>query len=93
MPGAIGPDDRHFRVDVRFGLVERGPALMEGDEDRAAGEPEAALRVLLTDDARIRRQVPERAELRIPVAGLDDLVEVALPWGLERVATRVPDAP
>ena len=58
VPCAIWPDDRHLGVDVRLGLVERSLALVEGDEDRAAGKPEAALRIFLTDDARIRRQVP-----------------------------------
>ena len=91
--GAERADGGHLRVAVGLRLRERVLALVERDEHRPAGEREAALRVLVADDAGVRRQVAVGSELGVPVARRLDLVEVARPGRLERVEARVPHAP
>ena len=90
---AVGTDDGHLGVAVGLGLLEGVLALVQGDEHRAAGERQPALRIRLADDPRVRGQVAEGAELAVPVARRLDLVEVALPGSLERVQAGVPHAP
>ena len=66
---AVGADHRHLGVAVRLGLLERLPALVQRHEHGAAGEGQAALRILLADEPGVRGQIAERSQLAVPVAG------------------------
>ena len=91
--GAERADREHLRVAVRLRLCERVLALVQRDEHGPAGQRELALRVLVADDARVRRQVAVGSELGVSVPRCLHLVQVAGPRRLERVQPGVPDAP